>query len=59
MFCEENYNCNSEPAHLKKNKSTKTMLEKIIKKNHVGNTLTIHNVLKKNTIKLNSQHAQY
>jgi len=58
VFCEENYNCNSEPAHFKK-KSTKTMLEKIIKKNHVGNTLTIHNVLKKNTMKLNSQHAQY
>jgi len=35
------------------------MLEKIIKKNHVGNTLSIHNVLKKNTTKLNSQHAQY
>jgi hypothetical protein len=38
-------------------------LEKVItkknKKNHVGNTVAIHNVVKKNIIKLNSQPAQY
>jgi len=29
------------------------------KKNHVGNTVVIHSVLKKKTIKLNSQPVQY
>jgi hypothetical protein len=29
------------------------------KKNHVGNTVAIHNILKKKTMKLNSQPAQY
>jgi hypothetical protein len=29
------------------------------KKNHVGNTVAIHDVLKKKTTKLNSQPAQY
>ena len=35
-------------------------MKKIItKKNHVGNTVAIHSVLKKKTTKLNSQPAQY
>jgi hypothetical protein len=35
-------------------------LKKIItKKNHVGNTVAIHSVLKKKTMKLNSQPVQY
>jgi len=29
------------------------------KKNHVGNTAAIHNILNKKTMKLNSQPAQY
>jgi hypothetical protein len=48
---------------MKKIKSTKTILEKKNKKNHKktmwGNTVAIHNVLKKKTTKLNSQPAQY
>jgi malate synthase len=48
---------------MKKIKSTKTILEKktkkIIKKTMWGNTVAIHNVLKKKTTKLNSQPAQY
>jgi hypothetical protein len=43
--------------NIKKIKSTKIILEKIIKKNIKtmwGNTVAIHNVLKKKTIKLNS-----
>jgi hypothetical protein len=41
---------------MKKVKSTQIILEK---KNMWGNTVTIHNVLKKKTTKLNSQPIQY
>ena len=47
------------PQYEKKIKSTKIILETIIKKTIWGNTVAIHNVLKKKTIKLNSQPAQY
>ena len=55
--------------NIKKIKSIKIILEKIIKKqkekkiitkkNHVGYTLAINGVLKKKTTKLNFQPAQY
>jgi hypothetical protein len=42
--------------NIKKIKSTKIILEKIIKKKIMwGNIIAIHNVLKKKTTKLNSQ----
>jgi hypothetical protein len=41
---------------MKKIKSTKTILEK---KTIWGNTVAIHNVLKKKTTKLNFQPTQY
>jgi hypothetical protein len=44
---------------MKKVKSTQIILEKKTKKNMWGNTVAIHNVLKKKTTKLNSQPIQY
>jgi hypothetical protein len=37
--------------NIKKIKSTKIILKKIIKKNHVGNTVAIHSVLKEKNYK--------
>jgi hypothetical protein len=57
MFCEENHSCKSQCSIFKKIKSTKIILEKIIKKNIKTmreKTVAIHNVLKKKTTKLNS-----
>jgi hypothetical protein len=46
--------------NIKNNKIDKDNLKKNHnKKNHVGNTVAIHSVLKKKTIKLNSQPVQY
>ena len=45
--------------NIKNNKIDKDNLKKIIKKNIQGNTVAIHNVLKKKTTKLNSQPVQY
>jgi len=42
--------------NIKNNKSIKTIVKK---NNHVGNTVAIHSVLKKKTIKLNFQPVQY
>jgi len=44
---------------MKKNKIDKDNYKKNHKKIMWGNTVTIHNVLKKKTTKLNSQPAQY
>jgi hypothetical protein len=44
---------------IKKIKSTKIILKKIIKKTMWGNTVAIHSVLKKKNTNLNSQLAQY
>jgi hypothetical protein len=52
MFCEESYSCNSQPAQYQKNKIDKDNLKKkLLKKNHVGNTVAIHSVLKKKNYK--------
>ena len=47
--------------NIKNNKIDKYNIEKNHKKNKImwGNTVTIHNVLKKKTTKLNSQPTQY
>jgi hypothetical protein len=46
--------------NIKNNKIDKDNFEKNHnKKNHAGNTVAIHEVLKKKTMKLNSQPAQY
>jgi hypothetical protein len=48
---------------MRKIKSTKTILKKIIKKKKKktmwGNTVVLHSVLKEKTTKLNSQPVQY
>jgi hypothetical protein len=51
---------NSQLAQYKKKiKSTRIILETIIKKTIWENTIAIHSVLKKKIIKLNYQPAQY
>jgi hypothetical protein len=62
-FKEKNYEAKSmkftvvilNQLNIKNNKIDKDHFEK----NHVGNTVVIHSVLKKKTTKLNSQPAQY
>jgi hypothetical protein len=60
-FKEKNYEAKlSTSSILKIIKSIKTILKKIITKKIIwGNTVAIHNVLKRKTTKLNSQPAQY
>jgi len=63
----EKLKLNSQPAYMKKIKSTKTILKKKKKKkvhekkkkSHVVNIVVIHNVLKKKTTELNFQSVQY